>query len=193
MTNSEIAKYDKQIQEDVAQLNAMRNFSKANGSSCLSSSPGGGSDGNFFSQRDPAWCRQYIGLSSDTIGEVGCFISSVSMVYKKLGMSTNPSKYASNPNNFYSNTAYMNNPDAPSGYTYKQSSYSSSVVDNELSHGRYVIAQLAMHSVSGMHFIVIIGGSKGSYKIHDPWFGPDQNFSDHYSPSSIMNLRLFTK
>ncbi len=185
--------YQQKLQDALAQLNALRNFSKIGGSICLSSSPGSGSDGNFFSQRDPSWCRQNIGLSKDVIGEVGCYISSLSMVYKKLGVSITPSTYASNPSNFYSTTAYMNNPTPPSGYTYKQVSYSTNTIDSELDKGRYVIAQISMKNISGMHFIVIISGANGSYKIHDPWYGPDQNFSDHYIASSVMSLRLITK
>jgi hypothetical protein len=87
----------------------------------------------------------------------------------------------------------MLTPSPPSGYTYKQVSYSSSTVDKEINAGRYVIAQVRMSTVVGMHFIVIISGSNGNYKIHDPWFGPDQNFSDRYSTGLIMSLRLITK
>ena len=192
-TKNDEKKYQQLLTEAQIQLSALKSFSSAFGDSCLSSSPGSGSDGNFYSQRDPRWCRQYIGNSKDTIGEVGCFINSISMVYKKLGSDISPSAYAANSSNFWSNTAYMLTPSPPSGYTYKQVSYSSSTVDKELNAGRYVIAQVRMSTVAGMHFIVIISGSNGNYKIHDPWFGPDQNFSDRYSTSLIMSLRLITK
>lgn len=193
-TKNDEKKYQQLLTEAQIQLSALKSFSSsAGGSTCLASSPGGGSDGNFYSQRDPRWCSQYIGLSKDTIGEVGCFISSVSMVYKKLGSSITPSTYAADPSNFWSNTAYMVIPSPPSGYTYKQVPYSPSTIDNELKSGRYVIAQMRMSNVAGMHFIVIISGSGGNYKIHDPWFGPDQNFSDHYSTGAVMSLRLITK
>lgn len=182
--------YDK-VQQ---QLAALRSFStSAGGSSCLEKKPGVGSDGNFYSQRDPDWCKKYIGISKDTVGEVGCYISSLSMVYKKLGSSITPLSYASNPSNFWGNTAYMINPTPPLGYVYKQVTYSSNTVDNELSTGRYVIAQMKMKNIAGMHFIVIISGRNGNYKIHDPWFGADLNFSDRYSTSGIMSLRLITK
>ncbi len=176
------------------QLAALRSFStSAGGSSCLDSSPGVGNDGNFYSQRDPLWCKKYIGISKDTVGEVGCYISSLSMVYKKIGSNITPLSYASNPSNFWGNTAYMTNPSPPSGYTYKQVAYSSDTIDKELNDGRYVIAQMKMRNIAGMHFIVIISGSNGSYKIHDPWFGADLNFSDRYSTSGVISLRLITK
>ncbi len=193
-TKNDEKKYQSLLAEAQSQLAALKNFSSAaGGSTCLGSVPGSGSDGNFYSQRDPRWCSQYIGNSHDTIGSVGCFISSISMVYKKLGNNITPSAYAANSSNFWGNTAYMATPNPPSGYTYKQVSYNSGVIDDELKAGRYVIAQMKMSNVAGMHFIVIISGSNGNYKIHDPWFGADQNFSDRYSPALVMSLRLITK
>ncbi|MFA6007156.1 MAG: hypothetical protein WC784_00735 [Candidatus Shapirobacteria bacterium] len=50
-----------------------------------------------------------------------------------------------------------------------------------------------MKSIYGMHFVVIINGSNGNYKIHDPWFGADQDLNSRYSTGSIMSLRLITK
>lgn len=195
-TKNDEKKYQQMLSYAQSQLNALRNFSQTEGSSCLTSSPGGGSDGQFFSQRDPKWCGQIIGLSNDpldTIGKVGCYISSVSIVFKKLGMEINPSAYAYNPSNFSGRSAWMNDPVPPPGYVYKKVNYSSNVIDNELKNNRYVIAQILMKNISGMHFIVIIGGSNGNYKMHDPWYGSDLNFSDRYSISSILSLRLITK
>jgi len=193
-TKNDEKKYQQLLAAAQAQLSALRNFSStAGGSSCLSASPGTGNDGNFYSQRDPRWCKQYIGSSNDTIGEVGCYLSSISMVYKKIGSDISPSAYAANSSNFWSNTAYMLNPSPPLGYSFKQLSYSASTVDNELKAGRYVIAQMRMNTGVGMHFIVIISGGNGIYKIHDPWFGSDNNFSDFYTTGGIMSLRLITK
>jgi peptidoglycan hydrolase CwlO-like protein len=193
-TQNDERKYQQLLATAQSQLAALKSFSSsAGGSTCLSASPGGGSDGNFYSQRDPRWCRQFIGNSRDTVGEVGCFINSISMVYKKLGFDITPSAYAANSSNFWGNTAYMATPSPPSGYTYKQIAYNSGIIDDELKAGRYVIAQVRMNNVAGMHFIVIISGSNGNYTIHDPWFGADQKFSDRYSPALVMSLRLITK
>lgn len=193
-TKNDEKKYQQLLSQALSQLAALKNFSSsAGGSTCLSSVPSGGSDGNFYSQRDPRWCGQTIGNSSDTIGAVGCYLTSMSMVYKKIGVEMTPSAYAAIKNNFWANTAYMNSPVPPSGYTYKQVAYNTKTIDEELKAGRYVIAQMKMNNIAGMHFIVIISGSGGNYKIHDPWFGADQNFSDRYSPSLAMSLRLITK
>lgn len=194
-TKNDEKRYQQLLTEAQNQLRQFKNFSStAGGSSCLSSSPGRGNDGLFFSQRDPIWCKQFMGNSRDTIGEVGCYISSISIVFKKLGSNISPPIYAADPSNFSFNTAYAKVPNPPSDYRYSQVSYSSNTVDNELRSGHYVIAQIRMSgSVSGMHFVVLIGGSNGNYKMHDPWYGPDINFSDHYSTSQILSLRLFNK
>jgi peptidoglycan hydrolase CwlO-like protein len=183
----------KQLSEVLAQLSQLRNFSSAYGSSCLDSVPGTGSDGIFYSQRDPRWCKQTIGYSSDTIGAVGCYISSIAMTFKKLGSDISPAAYAAIPSNFQFNSAYASIPTPPSGYNYQKTSYSSATVDKELKAGRYVIAQMYMKNIYGMHFVVIISGSDGNYIIHDPWFGADQSLNDRYSISSILSLRLITK
>ncbi len=194
-TKNDEAVYQRRLQEAQAQLSSFRRFAdSAGGSTCLAASPGGGSDGNFYSQRDPRWCNEYIGNSNDTIGAVGCYISSVAMVHKKTGnASLTPSVYADDPNRFFGNTAYMLSPLVPAGHSYRTSAYNTETIDKELSAGRYVVAQMRMSNIAGMHFIVIISGSNGNYKIHDPWFGPDQDFSSRYSPATVMSLRLFTK
>jgi len=194
LTNNDEKKYQQLLTEAQNQLRQLKNFSStAGGSSCLSSPPGNGSDGNFYSQRDPVWCKQLIGNSSDTIGSVGCYITSISMAFKKIGTNTTPSIYATDPLKFTLNTAYAKDPIPPTGYTYKSVAYNTTTIDNELKAGRYVIVQVRMSTVSGMHFIVIISGSNGKYKIHDPWYGPDLDFTSHYSVSQVMSLRLITK
>jgi hypothetical protein len=161
---------------------------------CLDSSPGGGIDGNFYSQRDPRWCKQYIGLQTTyTIGGAGCYLTSMCIVLKKIGYDVTPSVYAADPNKFTS-SADLKEPTPPPGYTYKKLSYSSNTIDNELNASRYVIAQVPMRgSPSGYHFIVLISGSNGNYKMHDPVYGSDKNFSEYYSTGSIISIRLITK
>ncbi len=203
-------KYQEQLAAKEAQLAALKNFSStAGGSICLTSSPGSGSDGNFYSQRDPRWCKQYIGNSRDVIGDVGCYLTSISMVYKKIGHNITPSAYAANSSNFWGYTAWANNPNPPNGYSFscipvingacpggaKGTGINNALnkIDEEMNADRYVIIQIKAVNSSGMHFIVIKSGSNGNYIIHDPWYGADLNFSSHYSTGMIMSLRLFTR
>ena len=129
-----------------------------------------------------------------TVGEVGCYLTSVAMIHKKYGSSTSPLIVAANRNYFFSNTALMLTPPAPNGYTYKRYDYfKTDIIDNELSAGRPVIVHVRVNNGYGGHFIVLISGSGGSYTMHDPWYGADLNFASHYSTGMISSLRLFTR
>jgi peptidoglycan hydrolase CwlO-like protein len=190
VTKNDEKKYQQLLVEVQNKLASFNNSSVG----CLSSSPGGGSDGNYYSQIDPRWCKQYIGMQTKyTIGGAGCYLTSMSIVYKKIGIDINPSIYAADPSRFTA-SADLIAPTPPSGYIYKKLSYSSGTVDNELRSNRYVIAQVPMKgSPSGYHFIVLISGSNGNYKMHDPVYGADKDFSQYYSTSSIVSIRLITK
>lgn len=188
-------KYQNLIEEAKKEINSFKRFAEnAGGGSCLNNNPGEGNNGWFFSQRDPRWCKQYIGRSNMTIGQVGCLISSVTMVHKKYGAGTTPSGFAQNNKNFFSNTAYMLTPPAPSGYTYKRFDYfNKDTIDNELKADRPVIVHVSVRNGYGGHFVVLISGENGNYKMHDPWYGPDLDFNSRYSTRMIKSIRLFTK
>lgn len=194
-TKNDEKTYQRLLNDARKESEAFRNFaSSAGGSSCLGSSPGEGNNGWFLSQRDPRWCKQYIGGSSLTVGEVGCYLTAVAMVHKRTGVSTSPSIIAANRSYFFSNTALMLTPPAPSGHTYKRYDYfKTDIIDDELKAGRPVIVHVRTNNGWGGHFIVLISGENGSYTMHDPWQGPDLNFSRYYSVNQIDSLRLFTQ
>jgi len=187
-TKNDEKKYQQLLNEAQRQLASLKSFSSsAGGSSCIAPNQPGGSDGNFYSQRDGRWCSQIINNSSDstdTIGRIGCAISSYAMVMKKKNSDILPSAIAADPGNFDVYSRVLLNK-IKANY---HKGYSSSVIDSELSSGRYIIAELS--AFGGTHFVVIINGSNGNYKIHDPWYGPDQNLNDHYSTGLIISLRI---
>lgn len=198
----EITKNDeKEYQKRLLAVQSKLSSFASVGAECLSTPAGTGSDGNYFSQIDPRWCSQKpagtegckVGNTNKpcTIGNIGCYITSTAIVLKKLGISTNPSIYASDINHIES-SADMKPIDVPSGYKYceyKSAFHSQQdiykVIDSELSSGRYVIAQVPMNPY---HFIVLIKGSNGNYTMHDPWKGADKPFSYN----KIISIRLIT-
>ncbi len=194
-TKNDEKTYQKLMEDARKEADAFRKFAaSAGGSSCLSSSQGEGSNGWFFSQRDPRWCRQYVGGSNLTVGEVGCYLTTIAMVHKKNGKSLSPSVIAGNRNYFFSNTALMTTPPAPDGHTYKRYDYfKAEFIDRELREDRPVIVHVRTNNGYGGHFIVLISGDDGNYKMHDPWHGPDLSFSKYYSVGMIDSIRLFTK
>lgn len=173
------------------EIAALKGFSAARGDTCLGS-PQSQPDGWFWSQRDSRWCGQAIGYSSYTIGEVGCYVSSVAMVWKKYGFDMTPSTFAQDSSNFFSNTAYMvRPPPPPPGYKSEViGGYNSDKIDTELSAGRVIIVHLKTGTDDG-HFVVIKSGSGGNYIINDPWYGPDMSINDNYSVSNIDSMIRF--
>jgi hypothetical protein len=173
------------LSEAKAQVNAMKSFStsKVSGGGGVlppQSSP----DGWYYNQRDSRWGNSSMGSSGEKVWEVGCLISSIAMVLKKHGDGVTPGDIAGNSSYFFSNTAYVVLPWA-GGRISSSWGYSQSAIDSKLSSGEPVIVGLRAGSY-GMHFVVLKSGSGGNYVINDPWYGPDLQFSEHYSTGQIF-------
>ena len=193
-TQNDEKKYQSLLNSARTEIQSFARFaSSQGGGTCLGSSVSS-NDGWFYSQRDPRWCKQLIGLSDMTIGEVGCLLTSVSMIWGHYGFSTTPSSIGANSSYFFSSTAYMLTPPAPAGYTYKRYDYlNQSIIDSELAADRPVIVHVYTSNGYGGHFIVLKSGSNGSYVMHDPWNGPDLNFNSYYGINQIDSVRIFTQ
>jgi len=138
---------------------------------------GPGGDGNYFSQRDPAWLNVLIGNSGMTLGAVGCLITSVAIVLRYYGIYMTPPQLAAIPE--YFSGALWAWPTIQ-GHTWQK--YVN--IDDELAAGHPVIIGLT-NVPSGTHFIVFTKKDGNDYIAHDPWIGPDIRFTDHYSFSQI--------
>lgn len=171
-----------------AQLSAFSSFVQSSGIGSLigPDSLGKGSDGNYFSQRDSRWGALTIGnSSSDCNGRpcnvltAGCLLTSIAMTLKKKGADINPGTIANNPTYFSANTTLMKFT-LPNGLTRQQISLSD--IDNQLNQG-YVIAGINYGSCkyNSDHFVVLTKKDGNDYKMYDPLYGPDINFSTHYS------------
>lgn len=186
-TQNDEATYQRIISQARAQLAAFKSFVQSSGvSSPIGANAfGNGKDGNYYSQRDSRWAYQAIGNSSENILNVGCLLTSVAMSLKKKGVNTDPSAIAATSEYFYLNTAQMNyrwNLSFPNGLRGYQ--LSTSQVDDELNNGNYVIAGINHGGSCGSysdHFVVLTGKEGNEYKMHDPLYGPDINFSSYYS------------
>jgi len=192
-TKNDEATYQRLLAEAQKEINSFRSYvTSVVGSSVCLDSPQPQPDGYFYSQRDSRWCKKTIGNSSDTVGAVGCLISSTAMIWQKHGHNTNPEIIASNPNYFWLNTAYMKHPlPAPPGYTYaRYNYYSANLIDDQLKEDRPVIVHLAIGGAG--HFVVLKSGQNGDYTMNDPVFGPDLNFASKYTIGMINSIRTFT-
>jgi len=181
--NSE-AVYQQILTQAQRQLAAFKSFVQQSGAATVISANafGTGSDGNYYSQRDERWAYQTIGYSSENILNVGCLITSAAMVGKKMGLNLTPSDIASNYDNFYGLTAYLNL-NAPILGGKSRKAISIGEIDSYLNSNQYVIAGVYRTSCNygGDHFVVLTKKEGDTYKMHDPIYGPDKNFSDYYS------------
>ncbi|NMB84208.1 hypothetical protein GYA28_02870 [Candidatus Roizmanbacteria bacterium] len=193
ITNNDENIYQNLLSQAQAQLAAFKSFTQTAGGGIIGANGfGSGSDGWYYSQRDARWANSRIGNSGENILDVGCLLTSVAMVLKKYGVDTNPSNIASNSNYFYLNTAFMNyrwnmNP-WPNGLN----SYNLSVsqIDDEIKNGRPVIVGIRA-GYYGMHFVVLKSIDGSDYIMHDPYYGPDKKFSEHYSKGQIFSAETF--
>jgi len=171
-----------------AEIASLKGFTSTRGDICLGS-PQAQPDGWYWSQRDSRWCNQQIGNSSYGVGEVGCLISSVAMIWQKHGQSRTPAQIASDTAYFFSNTAYMKNPPPVPNYI-QESGYDPSFIDSKLAEGQPVIVHLNIGTYDG-HFVVLKSGSNGNYIMNDPWYGPDIPLNNYYSVGNIDSMRVF--
>jgi peptidoglycan hydrolase CwlO-like protein len=187
-TQNDEVTYQQILAKARAQLSAFSSFAKSSGvaNTIAPNGLGSGSDGNYYSQRDSRWASMIIGNSSSdcnghpcSVLEAGCLVSSIAMVSKKKGSDTNPGVIASNTDYFSANTAYMKFT-TPSG---GRRQISLSEVDTQLQQGNYVIAGVNYGGCrsNSDHFVVLTKKEGNDYKMHDPLFGPDLNFSSHYA------------
>lgn len=164
-----------------AQLQAFKSFVISAGAGVISSNQfGNGSDGNYYSQRDSRWAYKTIGYSNETVLDVGCLISSVAMTAKKFGSNVSPLDIASETNRFFGYTAWMNYPwPGVAG----KSMVNVNNIDDEINNGNYVIVGVKQSSCAngGDHYVVLIKKDGNDYIMHDPIYGPDKKFNDHYS------------
>ncbi|MBI4004906.1 C39 family peptidase [Candidatus Roizmanbacteria bacterium] len=174
------------------QLSAFKSFvQSAGGGTIAANGFGSGSDGWYYSQRDERWAGKTMGYSSDTVLEVGCLITDIAMVMKKYGIDMTPLTIAANANYFFSNTAYMLHPSSfswPNGLSYVNIAVSA--IDEEIKNGRPVIVGLYAGKY-GTHYVVLKQIEGSDYIMHDPYYGPDKKFSDHYSKGSIFVAAVF--
>lgn len=178
-TQNDESTYQRLLSQARAQLAGFKTFVQSSGIGIIGANQfGTGSDGNYYSQRDARWASNGISYSSESILDVGCLLTSISMVAKKYGANLTPADIAGDVSRFFGSTAYMKLPwpsVAGKNYTYV------SDIDGELANGNYVIVGVGGCANGGSHFVVLTKKDGNGYIMHDPIYGPDKNFYDHYS------------
>lgn len=193
-TQNKENEYQSIIQEAQRQLTAFKSFFASTGADVIRADGlGTGEGGWYMSQRDERWASMRMGDSSESILDVGCFISSLAMVLKSYGHDVNPTFFASNARYFYGGyasgcfptsypTAYACVPNTfngswPGGLRYHEIAYGE--IDGYLDRGVPVITSVRNQG----HYVVLKKRVDGEYIMNDPVYGPDLKLSDYYALS----------
>jgi len=195
-TKNDEATYQKLLAQAKAERDSLKAFALSRGGGLLPPQPS--PDGWYQNQRDERWGRQCIGTTcSDSnpsyVWEVGCLITSISMLWKKNGAEVTPADFAKNTSYFFEDMLLIPWP-VQSGFKFSRFGRDFGKLDAELSAGRPVIAELYTgNAVGGKHFVVIKNKDGGNYTMNDPWEGPDLKFTQFYSTGSIISLSSYTR
>lgn len=177
----------RQAQAEEAAIRAL--LSTRGGVTCLSLQTVCGKWGCYYNQRDITWCKKSLGYSGLSVGGYGCAVSSVAMVASHYGRNITPGDIAATPSAFFPRTAYLNCTIIVKGVTIVRGCWGSpGIIDGELAAGRPVIVGVnPYYGATPSHYIVLKSGSKGNYKMYDPWYAGahDIPFSRYYNAAMI--------
>lgn len=187
-TKNDESRYQKLLSDAQRQLASFRRFvNNQGGAGILGNQTKCDAWGCYYNQRDGQWGNETMGLSRETMAEVGCLVTSIAMVASHSGKSITPGDIARSTQPFWGSTAYMNQGSwTVAGVTISRTRIGSSVakIDEELSAGRPVIVGI----YGGPdHFLVIKSKEGDDYIMHDPFpeNGGNLKFTSKYSLSSI--------
>jgi peptidoglycan hydrolase CwlO-like protein len=192
--------YRQRIEEINNQIESFKNFVLSSGvnTTVTAGELGQGEGGWYLSQRDSRWASSSMGDSGETVLDVGCFITSIAMVFQSKGIGYSPLNIADDSQYFYGGpnsacfptsyaTAYLCIPSTfngswPGGLNYKNISFDD--LDAQLEAGNPVIAGVN----GGSHYVVIKDVDGDDYIINDPLYGPDQSLYNRYSLSGPLGI-----
>lgn len=200
-TNNDETTYQQLLSQAEAQLKSFGRFvANQGGSSLLSNQTVCDDWGCYYNQRDSQWGGYSLNNTGYTLASDGCLVTSMAMVYTHYGhRNVTPQTINSNYLNFASYyPAFLNKSITADGAGFTRSSSLFTAGDSDSSKiaaidnaGMPVVIGVSYDS-GGLpdHFLVLISGSNGSYKMHDPYRpnGRDIPFTDYYSIGSIREV-----
>lgn len=202
VTKGDEKKYQQLLADARAQLAAFKRFvSGQGGASILNGTTKDDSGwGKYYNQRDSLWGNRPLGVSSISVADAGCLVTSMAMIMTYYGKSVNPGDIAANPAYFSPYDPYADFKQGSltingSNTNRTRVGYSQSSLDSELSSGKPLILGISPYgSQKPEHFIVVKSKEGNDYLINDPFIenGMNIKFSSHYSVSSIRTVDRVT-
>lgn len=159
--------------------------------------------GFYFNQLDSRWADGHLGFSnSSTIGDYGCGLTSLAMVYKYYGLGGTPlelNERLKHSGAFIDDLMDWRNAAAASGgqltlannpYPIGRDNVDWGLIDRQLTAGNPVIVYIDRANAMS-HYVLLVGKNGSSYTMHDPIEGPYLRFSDYYSTSAVYQYITF--
>jgi peptidoglycan hydrolase CwlO-like protein len=206
-TRNDESKYQSLLAQARAALASLSGYAESVGVSLIPHQDLSDSWGKYFNQRDEQWGNLLVnGDATDcrggpcTLARIGCLVTSYSMVVSHFGGSLLPSDVATNPSNFYSNTANFNSP-GPSANGHAVTAIadpSMQQLRDALNSGSVIIAGLSVNGGPASthysdHWVVLRSVDGDSFRISDPVYPGAMNVSlkDHYSGWTIIQAKIY--
>ena len=179
-TQGEEAKYKQLLAKAEAQKAELFDFSAASNIDAVKQSVSSyakpssklASTSWYFSQLDSRWGKNKIGNSSSLMEDYGCAVTSLAMVFREKGDSTDPGKLAKQK--IFSFDLIKWPGSWNSGITLASSishgNVNWSTINTQIGKGNPVIVYIS-RSRGGGHYVVITGKDNKDYIVHDPYFG----------------------
>jgi hypothetical protein len=188
-TKNQESNYQKLLATAKAELESFSVFAQnAGGSKLLANQTSCDDWGCYYSQRDVLWGNVPLNKTRFRLASDGCLVTAMAMVFTHYGYrSVTPLTINSNPSNFASYyPPYLLFTIRADGATAVRTKIST--IDTILEKGDPVV--VGVHAYGGTHYVVLTSGSRGNYRMRDPYVanGKDISFTAHYSLNSIFSI-----
>jgi peptidoglycan hydrolase CwlO-like protein len=149
----------------------------------------------YYSQNDPSWASKTLGADGPNLDDDGCLITSLAMVATSFGLSYNPATLtdastfydsSNSSSGSWGNFRYFNSTIPGLSNYQSREGLDYGKIDSELKKGYPVIVGV---NIAIGHWIVLTGGSKGSYSWYDPY--TKWNSQPDYNNYSFFAMRTF--
>lgn len=190
-TQGDEEKYQSILEQTRAQLASFSRFTVSQGGASLLGNQTVCDDwGCYYNQRDSQWGGTALNGTGYTIASDGCLVTSMAMVYTHYGYKdVTPLSINSVSSNFAGiPAALLRKNIVANGVSANRITAS---LDSMLANGDPVIVGISYdRGPLPDHFLVIVSGSNGDYKMNDPFTPNGRNipFTSKYAVSSIREI-----
>ncbi len=152
-------------------------------------------DSSNYLQNDPRWGKQLLGNTAETLGKVGCTLSSVAMALKNMGHEFNPETLNRRVRDINGYTesgwfkwASVEHVTDSQAYAVYYTEPSHKIINHCLRRGQYPIVKFRLPNLIS-HWVIITGRSSTEYLVRDPLVTSIESFPLSSRAKRILSVR----